>query len=169
MPPDLAVLASLDELAALVERDDHLYVRWSRDPDADLRTTESVDTLTGVRLPGLSANPLDVEAWWASRPIRLWVARRLYDYCHLRHEKGPGVCPWVLQGKEAGRGPDNEPLVCDARPIAWIDNQVIVEAEEEVGRQRGPWGPMRRPPEQPNGAPRSDGAPQEGTEGGRRA
>ena len=149
MPPDLAVLASLDELAALVERDDHLYVRWSRDPDADLRTTESVDTLTGVRLPGLSANPLDVEAWWAGRPIRLWVARRLYDYCHLRHEKGPGVCPWVLQGKEAGRGPDNEPLVRDARPIAWIDNQVIVEAQEEVGRQRGPWGPMRRPPEQP--------------------
>jgi hypothetical protein len=32
------------------------------------------DALTGVRLPGLSANPLAVEDWWAPRPLRVWVA-----------------------------------------------------------------------------------------------
>lgn len=49
--------------------------------------------------------------------MRVWAARRLHDYAHLPHDKGPGVHPWVLTGREAGRGPDNEPLVADARPL----------------------------------------------------
>ncbi|MEW2505921.1 DUF6098 family protein [Amycolatopsis sp. NPDC047767] len=40
--------------------------------------------------------------------MRLWLARRLYDYEHLR---GPGVRPWVLRGLEIARGPGNEPLI----------------------------------------------------------
>lgn len=76
--------------------------------------------------------------------MQLWVARRLYDYSHLPHEKGPGVRPWVLQGRERGRGPDNEPLVADVRPLCWIDPQVIEEARTAVARQENPWGPLRR-------------------------
>ncbi|GAA2431408.1 DUF6098 family protein [Streptomyces macrosporus] len=144
VPFELPNLASLDELARLVENGRHLYVRWSRGPQADLGTAESTDDLTGIPLPGLSVNALDVEPWWAERPVRLWVARRLYDYCHLRREKGPGVRPWVLRGREVGRGPDNEPLVQDAQPVAWIDARVIAEAEEEVDRQQGNWGPLDR-------------------------
>ncbi|GAA2416548.1 hypothetical protein GCM10010420_53460 [Streptomyces glaucosporus] len=144
VPSELPVLTSLDELARLVENGRHLYVRWSRGPEADLGAAESADDLTGVPLPGLSANTLDVEPWWARRPVRLWVARRLYDYCHLRREKGPGVRPWVLRGREVGRGPDNEPLVREVKPIAWIDARMITEAEEEVNRQRGSWGPLDR-------------------------
>jgi hypothetical protein len=144
VPSELSLITSLDELARLVESGGHLYVRWSRGPRTDLGDTASTDDLTGIPLPGLSVNALDVEPWWSSRPVRLWVARRLYDYCHLRRSKGPGVRPWVLRGREVGRGPDNEPLVREVEPIAWVDGRVISEAEEEVARQRGSWGPLDR-------------------------
>ncbi|MFI1327405.1 DUF6098 family protein [Streptomyces rochei] len=140
----MPVVRSLDELTGLVRRHRGLYVRWSRGPRTDLAEVSSTDELTGVPLPGLSASPLDVEAWWADRPVRVWAARRLHDYAHLPHDKGPGVRPWVLTGREAGRGPDNEPLVADARPLCWIAPDVIEEAREEVERQERPWGPLRR-------------------------
>jgi hypothetical protein len=141
---DLPVAHALAELADLIEREQGLYVRWSRGPEADLGSVSSTDELTGVPMPGLSANPLDMEDWWEDRSRRLWVARRLYDYAHLPHEKGPGVRPWVLAGRETGRGPDNEPLVADVRPLCWIDQGVIEEARAEVARQEAEWGPLRR-------------------------
>lgn len=141
---ELPVVVTLAELAALVERERGLYVRWSKGPATDLRATSSTDDLTGVALPGLSANPLDVEDWWQDRPVELWVARRLHDYAHLPHEKGPGVQSWVLTGSETGRGPDNEPLVTDVRPRCRLAAQVIGEAQREVARQDSPWGPLRR-------------------------
>ena len=122
-----------------------LFVRWSRGPEADAGGT-SKDELTGGRLPGLSANPLAVEPWWQPRPLRLWIARRLHDYCHLEHEKGPQVRPWVLEGTEAGRGPDNEPLVHCERPVAWIADEVIDEAERVMRDQKEDWGPLRELP-----------------------
>ncbi|MEU6919335.1 DUF6098 family protein [Streptomyces olindensis] len=141
---DLPVVRTLAELTELVERHQGLYVRWSRGPGTDLRDVSSTDDLTGLSMPGLSANPLDVEEWWEDRPVRVWVARRLHDYAHLPHEKGPGVHPWVLAGKETARGPDNEPLVTDVRPMCRLDPQVIDEAKAEVGRQENPWGTLRR-------------------------
>ncbi|MFD5231467.1 DUF6098 family protein [Streptomyces qaidamensis] len=143
-PDDLRLVRTLDELAELVEHHQGLYVRWSRGPEIDLREVSSTDDLTGVSLPGLSASPLGVEEWWEDRPVRVWVARRLHDYAHLPHDKGPGVHPWVLAGKEAARGPDNEPLVTDVHPVCRIDQKVIDEAKAEVGRQGNPWGPLRR-------------------------
>ncbi|MFF5159494.1 DUF6098 family protein [Streptomyces sp. NPDC000348] len=141
---DLPVVGTLAELTALVTRDRGLYVRWSRGPAADLRAVSSTDDLTGVAMPGLSANPLDVEKWWQGRPVELWVARRLYDYEHLPREKGSDIRPWALKGREIARGPDNEPLVTDVRPLCWIDAGVIGEAQAEVARQENPWGPLRR-------------------------
>lgn len=141
---DLPVAHALAALADLIEREQGLYVRWSRGPETDLGSASSTDELTGVPMPGLSANPLDIEDWWGNRSRTLWVARRLYDYAHLPHEKGPGVRPWVLAGREAGRGPDNEPLVADVRPLCWIDQGVIEEARAEVARQEAEWGPLRR-------------------------
>ncbi|MFI2642174.1 DUF6098 family protein [Streptomyces sp. NPDC018610] len=143
-PDDLPVVRSLAELAGLVGRHRGLYVRWSRGPGTDLGATSSTDELTGVAMPGLSANPLDVEKWWQDRSVPLWVARRLHDYAHLPHDKGPGVRPWVLRGHETGRGPDNEPLVVDVEPMCWIDSAVIEEARTEVSRQEARWGTLRR-------------------------
>ncbi|MFK4148762.1 DUF6098 family protein [Streptomyces sp. NPDC004065] len=142
---DLRVVHTLAELAALVERHRGLYVRWSHGPATDLGGAgSSTDELTGVKMPGLSANPLGVEQWWEDRSVELWVARRLYDYAHLPHDKGPGVRPWVLKGRETGRGPDNEPLVTEVEPLRWIDSRVIEQARSEVARQEAEWGTMRR-------------------------
>jgi hypothetical protein len=142
----------LDDLAALVASGaDDVYVRWSEGPDVDLAgdsagEQSSRDALTGVPLPGLSANPLVVEPWWGRRPVRLWVARRLHDYRHLREIHGPRVRPWVLEGDIRGRGPDNEPLVACRRPIAWIADTVLKECEDVMARHAtaADWGPLDR-------------------------
>lgn len=140
----MPTVQTLEEMTELAQRHPGMYVRWSRGPSAD-GTGRSADDLTGMRLPGLSASPLTVESWWGDRPLRLWIARRLYDYSHLKHEKGPDVRPWLLQGQEQGRGPDNEPLVSCDRPVAWIAFRVLDEAVREVEGQNDRWGPLRRP------------------------
>lgn len=143
MPEDLPTVRTLDELADLVKNRDDLYVRWSRGPKADAGGT-SRDELTGVELPGLCANPLAVETWWEDRPLRTWVARRLYDYRHLREKRGGGVRPWVLAGEELGRGPDNEPIVRCEQAIALIDDAVVAAAEDEIVAKKEDWGPLDR-------------------------
>jgi hypothetical protein len=141
---ELPHLSRLEDLVAIVvDSSAEVYVRWSRGPSCDIGST-SCDDLTGVELPGLSVNPLAVEQWWGDRPVELWVARRLYDYRHLREVRGPDVRPWVLEGREVARGPDNEPLVICDRPLAWLDADVVEHATRLVDEQRGHWGPLRR-------------------------
>jgi uncharacterized protein DUF6098 len=147
---NLPTLKDLDDMAGLFEAEggEDLYVRWSRGPDIDLGNgldQASRDGLTGIRLPGLSANSLKVEPWWNGRSVRLWLARRLYDYQHLRDLRGPDVRPWVLRGRLVARGPDNEPLVHCERPLAWVADEVLQEARELVDEQGSrEWGPMDR-------------------------
>lgn len=138
----MRTVASLDELADLVGDETNLYLRWSAGPESD-STRRSRDELTGVELPGLSASALAVEPWWDGRPMRLWVARRLYDYRHLA-ERRPIAKPWVLEGEECGRGPDNEPLVDCKRPVAWIAAEAVAEAARLIDKQRGDWGTLDR-------------------------
>lgn len=144
----MRTIRDLDELVSLVEKaGDDLFIRWSRGPQADLADVPaSQDDLTGVKMPGLSANPLAVEPWWDGRPLDLWVARRIYDYSHLRRQRGPRVRAWVLSGEVTGRGPDNEPLVRCKEPVAWIDGAVLTQAEELVNMQSSSedWGPLDR-------------------------
>jgi hypothetical protein len=140
-------LASLDELAALVRQlgdQARLYIRWTRDVDADLQQEVSRDWLSGVELPGLSANGLTVEPWWGHRPLNVWLARKLYDYRHLPRVHGEGTTPWLLTGVESGRGPDNEPLIRCCRLIAEILPAVIDEAARVVDDLPGDWGTLNR-------------------------
>ena len=146
---DLPTLTSLDELVELVrdpELSPRLYVRWSTGPADDLSSgVASTDSLTGVPLPGLSVNPLVVEDWWKDHSVRLWVARKLYDYRHLRELRGPGVRAWLLRGVEMGRGPDNEPLVRCDEALAWIGEDVLRESRRLVEAQDSPeWGTLDR-------------------------
>lgn len=141
---ELPTLMTLDEVTDAVRRRRDVYVRWSASPERDCRHDASTDGLTGTELPGLSANPLDVAPWWEDRPVRLWVARRLHDYGHLREGEEDRIRPWILTGQLGGRGPDNEPLVRCAEPIAWIDPAVVDEAAEVVSRESDQWGPLRR-------------------------
>jgi hypothetical protein len=123
-------VGSLEELAALVRSRSPLFVRFSAGPDADSSET-SVDHESGCELPGLSVNPLDPEPWF-DRPSVHWVARQLVQYAHLDE---PGRFAWVLTGREAGRGPDCEPLVTDVEPVARVPDAVVREAHrlyEEV-------------------------------------
>jgi hypothetical protein len=146
MSPDVTdALPTITNLADLVDLlGEDVYVRWSKGPAADAAST-SKDSLTGVELPGLSASPLRVEPWWGERSRELWVARRLYDYRHLRDLRGPDVRAWVLEGDEVGRGPDNEPLVNCRTPLAWIDDGALRECEELVHAQHADeWGPLDR-------------------------
>lgn len=112
-------MGSLDEIARLVGDHRDLYVRWSLGPEAD-RTGRSRDELTGIELPGLSASALAVEPWWGGRPLRLWVARRLYDYRHLadRHQ---GARPWYSSGRNvAGDRTTSRWRRASARSRGWL-------------------------------------------------
>lgn len=121
----------LAELAALVHACPGLHVRYSAGPDEDARHN-SRDAESGLELPGLSVNPLDAEAWWA-RPLEDWLARQLSQYRHLG-TRDPKRIAWILRGEICGRGPDCEPLLRDAEPIAVLDAELLQEAESMYKR-----------------------------------
>jgi hypothetical protein len=139
----MPTIRSLDEIVEMTRGRSDLFVRWSEGPDADLERHRSIDELTRTELAGLSANSLAVEDWWEG-PDDLWIARRIYDYLHLRKRRPADVRPWVLEGEEVGRGPDNEPLVeCD-RPVAWIAENVVEVSARMIEAAGGEWGPLDR-------------------------
>lgn len=152
---NLPTIDSLETLEELARGRPDLFVRWSEGPEQDLRDHRSRDDLTRTELPGLSASSLAVEDWW-SGPGDLWLARRIYDYLHLRQRRPAKVRPWVLEGEEVGRGPDNEPLVRCRCPVAWIAESVVEESVRMVEAAGGEWGPLDR--QAAADAGRSDGA-----------
>lgn len=117
---------SLEELEQLVDAEPLVFVRYSEGFEHDARSG-SIDTESGLELPGLSVNPLTPEDWW-TRPLRDWLARQLCQYEHL-HEQNPERHAWVLAGREVGRGPDCEPLLADIDPLARLADSVLAEAE----------------------------------------
>lgn len=136
------MIGSLDELVERVWGCSDLYVRWSPEPEVD-QDRRSRDELTGVELPGLSASALAVEPWWDDRPPRLWVARRIYDDRHLEYRR-QGAQPWLVRGRECGRGPDNEPLLEAVTLLGRIGPEAVAEASDLVESQRSDWGPLER-------------------------
>ena len=133
-----AVIASLRELADVVHRRGRVYVRYSEGPAQD--RDASVDTESGLTLPGLSANPLHAEQWW-TRPFEDWLARQVCQYRELS-EKNPDRFAWALCGTEVGRGPDCEPLLREVEPVGRLDDRLLHEAaaryEERFHAGRGP-------------------------------
>jgi hypothetical protein len=120
----IPTIKSLRELEQFVAPD--RYLRVSSGPDKDAGST-SRDYESGLDLPGLSVNPLAPASWW-TRPRQEWLARQLCNYVHLA-EDAPERHAWVLAGEVVARGPDNEPLVREFRPIAWIADEVLQEAK----------------------------------------
>lgn len=136
VPPRVEHLA---QLAAFVRACPGLHVRYSKGPDDDA-SRHSVDTESGLELPGLSVNPLDAEEWWC-RPLEDWLARQLSQYRHLA-EKDPERVAWILRGEMCGRGPDCEPLLRNVEPVAMLGEALLEEAqrryEENFDAGRGP-------------------------------
>lgn len=120
-------LTGLDDLAACVT-DDGVYLRISGGPLAD-RERVSMDYESGMELPGLSVVPLAPPAWW-KRPAQDWIARQVCKYIHLHDESDDPRYGWLLRGRMQGRGPDNEPLVDDVEPIAWLPEPLLEEAKQ---------------------------------------
>lgn len=138
---DARVLTALGDLIKLIGQGRPLFVRYSKGPDDDAQR-ESRDYESGLPLPGLSVNPLDPEPWW-TRPLEDWVARQLCQYAHLKDESEEELRPWVLTGRVVSRGPDNEPVVENPQPVAYLSNELVDEAKAlyderfDVGRDSG--------------------------------
>ena len=132
MTASLTSLDSLVQLEDLVRRQPGLCVRYSEGPEQDM-SRNSIDTESGLELPGLSVNPLAAEAWW-TRPLTDWLARQLCQYRHLS-EKNPARFAWVLIGREVGRGPDCEPLLADVQPVGRLSERLLEEAERVYHQQ----------------------------------
>lgn len=124
---NVPLLKSLRDLAKLVAESSDLHVRYSEGWEAD-RDGGSVDTESGLELPGLSVNPLDPEAWW-TRPLEDWLARQLCQYKDLV-EKNPKRQAWVARGVCVARGPDCEPLLAEVQPVARLSDGLLAEAEQ---------------------------------------
>ncbi|HVM19723.1 MAG TPA: DUF6098 family protein [Egibacteraceae bacterium] len=122
---ELPVVDSLDQLCELVTKD--AFVRFSNGP-ADDRNGTSRDYESGLDLPGLSVNPLHPEQWW-ERPLEEYLARQICNYVHIQEEADDDRRPWVLRGEVVSRGPDNEPIVAEFTPVAWLSDTVVDEAK----------------------------------------
>jgi hypothetical protein len=122
---DLPEVTDLRGLARLVARYPALYVRWSRGPGSDAGEG-SRDHASGLDMPGLAVNPLTPPTWW-TRPVEEWAARQITAYDHLGKDQ-PDHIAWVLTGRVVERGPDNEPLVVDVRPVARLTPDLLAEA-----------------------------------------
>ncbi len=123
---DLPVLDRLDDLADLVEGELETYVRFSDGPEDD-RHRQSIDYESGLPLPGLSANRLNPAAWW-TRPLTDWLARQICQYSHLQ-KRSSSHRGWVTTGVVVDVGPDDEPLLTEVRPLAWLSPELLAEAE----------------------------------------
>ena len=133
------MLERLEQLEALVAAHPDLHVRYSAGFEQDAGSG-SMDTESGLELPGLSVNPLNPEKWW-TRPVRDWLARQLCQYKHLQ-EQNPDRHAWVLRGRLVARGPDCEPLLADVEQVEVLSESLLDEAErvyqERFARGRGP-------------------------------
>ena len=127
--PELETLADLE---ALLRDEPELYVRYSEGYDAD-RSSGSIDTESGLELPGLSVNPLQPESWW-TRPTADWLARQLCQYKQLQ-DRNPRRFAWVLRGDRVGQGPDCEPLMARVVPVARLSSGLLNEAERLYHRR----------------------------------
>lgn len=102
------------------------FLRYSAGPDADAREGPSRDFEADVELPGWSVTTIAPEPWW-TRPAEDWIARRICKYAELGDEEGRR--PWLLTGTVVGRGPDHEPVIVDIRPVAWVGDDAVAEAQ----------------------------------------
>ncbi|WAL63155.1 DUF6098 family protein [Amycolatopsis cynarae] len=116
---------TLAELAELLSTEKTLYVRYSSGPEADAQR-QSTDHESGLPLPGIPANSLNPPRWW-TLPAEDWLARRV---CQYLRELREGARPWALTGREVDFGPDNEPLLDDVHPVAWLAPALLHEARE---------------------------------------
>lgn len=123
----MKTINSLREIISLVRSSDSpVYVRWSTNPAADMRSGRSYNHQTGAAEAGLSVNNL-LYAGIATEDDD--IALMLLEYRHVSIGQS-GARAWLLTGDIAGRGSDNEPLLTNVAPLATVGSQAIAEADE---------------------------------------
>jgi hypothetical protein len=55
--------------------------------------------------------------------------------CQYLRELDEGARPWVLTGRVVDFGPDNEPLLTEVRPIAWLSDELLAAARLRYQQQ----------------------------------
>jgi hypothetical protein len=128
--PGMPELTKLDQLVELMELDLRLFLRYSPGPAADA-AHPSVDHESGLTMPGHSANPLSPPEWW-TLPPQDWIARSI---CQYLRELSEGSRPWVLTGDVTDFGPDNEPLLVNVQPVAWLGRELLDEARSRYSER----------------------------------
>lgn len=113
-----------------VADDAPIYVRFSMGPKVDEKYGWcSRNHVTGHSEAGLSVNPLIPECpLWEDMDLqkrREWVAQQVCEYQHI----GEGRC-WLMHADECGTGSDNEPIVENVRPFAYVSLPALDEANE---------------------------------------
>jgi hypothetical protein len=121
---DLPTVEDLRAIVVLIQRHGVLFLRYSKGPASDAKEGHSRDYESGLELPGLSVTVVSPEPWW-TRPVEEWVARRICKYDELDDEER---YPWLLTGQPVGFGPDHEPLLQKARPVARVGTGALHEA-----------------------------------------
>lgn len=121
----MPTLERLEELSGLVGHGPTVYLRYSPGPVSDA-AHPSTDHESGLLMPGLSVNPLQPPGWW-SLPVEDWLARAV---CQYLRELREDARPWVLSGTVIDFGPDNEPLLDEIQPIAWLSGGLVREAHQ---------------------------------------
>lgn len=121
---DLPTVEDLTAIVELIERHGVLFLRYSKGPASDAKEGRSRDYESGLELPGLSVTVVSPEPWW-TRPVEEWVARRICKYDELDDEERYS---WLLTGQPVGFGPDHEPLLQKARPVARVGSGALHEA-----------------------------------------
>lgn len=127
---DMPTLDRLEELTLLIDHGEPVYLRYSPGPEADA-AHPSKDHESGLLMSGVSANPLRPPKWWTRPPVD-WVARSV---CQYLRELDEGARPWVLTGRVVDFGPDNEPLLTDVTPIAWLSDELLAAAHKHYKEQ----------------------------------
>ncbi|PRX47176.1 hypothetical protein B0I33_106277 [Prauserella shujinwangii] len=125
MATEMFTVHTLRELAELTTLGVAPYLRYSPGPESDAGRP-STDHESGLALPGVSVNPLAAPGWW-TLPLEDWLARRV---CQYLREVREGARPWLLSGRVVDFGPDNEPLLVDVEPVAWVDAALVEQARQ---------------------------------------
>lgn len=130
---------TLSELVETVKKLDgegkKVFVRYSLGPDTDRKGRGSRNYQTGRVENGLSCENLNPERWFVANAhvtgntVEKWVAMQLLSYSFMLHQGLDGTRCWILTGECVGKGSDNEPLVDNWKPVAWVSESVIKEAK----------------------------------------
>lgn len=123
-----------------------LYVRYSRGPQVDARSNyTSRNHAAGRAEAGLSVERLTPPSDWPGSAEE-YVIMQVASYCYLLGQGDRGTRGWIMTATEVARGSDNEALVTDVTPVAWLDTDLVNALSQYHVAAEDAWQTWRRLP-----------------------